>query len=181
MPPASSAKPIAQLLEAGFITTDHQPRYGADTRGITVPNLYRTESSYPKNNAQRNLAGRTHYVDDDTLHGFHSRVISARHTDGGLLFAIVTSDAKDHQNRSRGFRYVIFDLFGTVLERNPSSVDREFFTSSARAEKAMWTALNAIDAHAVTLTAIENAERHHAAEMQRIRLDVARLAKEQAA
>jgi hypothetical protein len=140
-----------------------------------MPNLYRQESSYPKNNAQRNLQGRTHYVDDDTLRGFHSRVISARHTDGGLLFAIVTSDAKDFENRTRGFRYVIFDLFGIVVERNPASVDREYFTSSARAEKAMWSALNDIDAVAITREGITRETRHHIAEMERVGADIDRL------
>lgn len=32
-----------------------------------MPNLYRNEASDPRDNAQRNLSGRTHYVDDDTL------------------------------------------------------------------------------------------------------------------
>ena len=140
-----------------------------------MPNLYRNESDYPKANAQVNLAGRTHYVDDATLKGFYSRIISARHTDGGLLFAIVTSDARDYQNKARGFRYVIFDLFGTVVERNPDSVDREYFTSSARAEKAMWEALNAMDAVAITRAAIDNAAKWHAIEMDRCRADVAKL------
>ena len=140
-----------------------------------MPNLYRSESSYPKDNAQRNLQGRTHYVDDDTLRYFHSRIISARETDGGLLFAIVTSDAKDHKNRSRGFRYVIFDLFGSVVERNPSSVNREYFRTSEKATKAMWAALNALDAVAITQAAVANAEKYHALEMDRVRADVARL------
>lgn len=140
-----------------------------------MPNLYRNESGYPKNNAQRNLQGRTHYVDDDTLRYHHSRVISARHTDGGLLFAIVTSDAKDHQNKSRGFRYVIFDLFGTVVERNPSSVDREFFRTSAQAEKAMWAALNDFDVVKLTCEAIANAEKWHAIEMERTKADMYKL------
>ena len=80
-------------------------------------NLYRDESSYPKANAQLNLCGRTHYVDDDTLRWHKSRVISTHVTDGGLLFAIVTSDALDMDNKRRGFRYVVFGLFGNVLAR----------------------------------------------------------------
>lgn len=82
-----------------------------------MTSLYRNESSDPKRNAQRNLQGRTHYVDDDTLRFHKSRILSARHVDGGLLFAIVTSDATDYQGKTRGFRYVVFDLFGTVLDR----------------------------------------------------------------
>jgi hypothetical protein len=145
-------------------------------REKTMPHLYWNESSYPKINAQRNLCGRTHYVDDATLKGFYSRIISARHTNGGLLFAIVTSDAKDYQNRSRGFRYVIFDLFGNVVERNPNSVDREFFRTSEKAAKAMWAAIAALDAADITRKAIESAERHHAQEMARARADLDKLA-----
>lgn len=140
-----------------------------------MPNLYRNESSYPKNNAQRNLSGRTHYVDGETLRFYKSRIISARETDGGLLFAIVTSDAKDHENKSRGFRYVIFDLFGTVVERNPASVDREYFRTSEKATKAMWAAVNAMDAVAITRAAVANAIKYHDLEMDRVRADIAKL------
>jgi hypothetical protein len=137
-----------------------------------MSSLYRNEASYPKNNAQRNLSGRTHYVDDDTLRWHKSRVISARHTDGGLLFAIVTSDALDMNNSRRGFRFVIFDLFGTVQERTEME---QAFRTSARAEKAMWAELNAMDAPAITRAAIANAEKHHAMEMERMRAEVAKL------
>jgi hypothetical protein len=124
-------------------------------------------------NAQRNLCGRTHYVDDDTLRCRKSRVISTRVIDGGLLFAIVTSDALDMNNTRRGFRYVVFGLFGNVLART------EMFQAcrtSDKARKAMWTALNAIDAKAVTLQAIAEAEAHHAREMAELRAMVAKLA-----
>lgn len=131
--------------------------------------LYRNESSNPKWNAQRNLAGRTHYVDDDTLRFHKSRVLSARHTDEGLLFAIVTSDALDHDNRKRGFRYVIFDLFGHTVDRP----DLEYaYTTSQRATQGMWDALNKIDAKALTLVAIEREELAQFAEMNTLRATV---------
>jgi hypothetical protein len=135
--------------------------------------LYRTEASDPKTNAQRNLCGKTHYVDDDTLRWHHSRVLSARPMDGGLLFGIVTSDALNFDNTRRGFRYVIFDLFGTVLDRP----DLEHaFTSSEKATKAMWAVANAIDAKAVTLAAIEKAANDYAHEMYELRETVERIA-----
>jgi hypothetical protein len=135
--------------------------------------LYSNASSYPKLNAQRNLQGRTHYVDDDTLRGFHSRILSARATHEGMLFAITTSDAGDYQNRTRVHRYVIFDVFGTVLER-PTIEDS--FRTSKQALAAMWKAINAIDAKAVTLAAIENAKRNHAHDMEYLAADIAKLA-----
>src|SRR6185369_14572061 len=134
--------------------------------------LFSNKSSDPKNNAQRNLQGRTHYVDDDTLRWHKSRVLSARHVDNGLLFAIVTSDALDMHNTKRGFRYVIFDIFGTVLDR-PNL--EETYTSSERATKAMWAALNAIDAKAHTFAAINKAREAYAAEMDYLTAQVNKL------
>jgi hypothetical protein len=113
--------------------------------------------SNPKINAQRNLAGRTHYVDDDTLRFHKSRVISARAVDDGLLFAIVTSDALDWNNTRRGYRYVVFDVTGRVVSR----VDLEdAFKTSRQATKAMWAWLNEADAKAITLEAIALAEKN---------------------
>jgi hypothetical protein len=82
-----------------------------------MPNLYYSESRYPKVNAQKNLAGRTHYVDDDTLKYHKSRVMSAHALEHGLLFGIVTADALNAENTKRGFRYVVFDVFGHVVAR----------------------------------------------------------------
>lgn len=134
--------------------------------------LYRNESSHPLSNAQRNLCGRTHYVDGDTLRFHKSRVISARHTDQGLLFAIITSDAVDYQNTRRGFRFVVFDLFGTVLERTRME---SAYRTSAQATKAMWAAVNAIDAKAVTIAAIRRQQQRHLAEMAELELQVSKL------
>ena len=128
--------------------------------------FYKMELSNPKLNAQRNLCGRTHYVDDDTLRWHKSRVLSSGISDNGMLFWIVTSDALDMNNSRRGYRYVVFDIFGHVLSR----VDLEHaFKRREQATKAMWVALNLINAHDVTLKAIENAERDFASEMALLR------------
>ena len=122
--------------------------------------------------------GRTHYVDDDTLSWHKSKVLSARATGDGLLFAITTSDALDMHNTKRGFRYVIFDLSGHVLGRP----DLEHtFKRHEQATKAMWAELNAIDASAVTVQAIERAEKQHAREMGELRATVAKIGTKQAA
>lgn len=81
-----------------------------------------------KATAQRNLSGKTHYVEDDTLKFFHARINSARVAHEGLTFAMVESVAEDFENRARSFRFVAFDLFGTVLN------DRE--SKHAKSEKA---------------------------------------------
>lgn len=129
-------------------------------------NLYREESNYPKVNAQRNLCGRTHYVDDDTLRWHKCRILSSHVTDNGLLFSIVTSDALDCDNTQRGFRYVIFDIFGTVIDR--PNLEETFKTRKA-ATKAMWSALNALDAKALTKAAADTAERNYISEIESLR------------
>jgi len=130
-----------------------------------MTNLYRDEVSDPKRNAQRNLCGRTHYVDDDTLRWHKSRIVSTHVPDEGLLFAIVSSDALDMNNTRRGFRYVIFDVFGTVLGR--TKID-EAFSTSKQAKKAMWSALNEIDAKSITKEAISRSRNQHIAEMDQL-------------
>lgn len=78
---------------------------------------FQQESGDPKTDAQRNLCGRTHYVDDDTLRWHKSRVISTARIADGLLFRVTTSDALDMDNTRRGFRCAVFDAFGTCVWR----------------------------------------------------------------
>lgn len=131
--------------------------------------LFTNKSCDARQNAQQNLMGRTHYVDPDTLRWHKSRVLSARHTDDGLLFAITTSDALDMHNTKRGYRYVIFDVFGTVLGRP----DLEHaFRSHEKCRKAMWAELTAINAVAHTRGAIERSLKSYEAEMARFACEV---------
>ncbi len=78
---------------------------------------FSSQSCDPKYNAQRNLRGLTHYVDDDTLRFHHSRICSTSALHGGLLFRVTCSDALDMHNTKRGFRSAVFDLFGTTVSR----------------------------------------------------------------
>lgn len=80
-------------------------------------NRFREESCYAKENAQRNLTGKTYYVDKGTLRFHKSRVISTHISADGLLFAIVETSAGDWQNKTRVCRSVVFDVFGNVIER----------------------------------------------------------------
>ena len=54
-------------------------------------NKYTEEHSIPKYNAQRNLAGRSHFVDDDTLRYFGARILNANAVANGRLFVIIHS------------------------------------------------------------------------------------------
>ena len=94
--------------------------------------LFGDKSNDPKRNAQQNLTGRTHYADDHTLRFFGSRIVSAYPIDDGLFFKIVESVTTDHNKSRRGFRVVIFDLFGCAVYR-PSF--EECTSTSAAAEK----------------------------------------------
>lgn len=95
--------------------------------------LFDCKSCDPKYNAQSNLDGITHYADDDTLRFFHGRVLASREYAGGLLFGITESVSKDMNNQERGFRCVVFDVFGTVIYR--PELD-EMKTTRKAAEKA---------------------------------------------
>lgn len=125
-------------------------------------NLYDQTGSNPKYMAQRNLEGRTHYVDDETLRFHRSRILRAASHDQGLLFSIITSDAVNPEGSKREFRFVIFDVFGTVLDRPELG---QGYSTSERARKAMYAALDKIDAHAVTLEGIENFRRQNEREV----------------
>jgi hypothetical protein len=133
-------------------------------------NLYRDESSYAKPNAQRNLCGRTHFVDEATLRFHHSRVVRARVHDRGLLFSVITSDALDYANTKRGFRYSIFDVFGNVVAR-PELADA--FKTSEQASKAMYAVLNCMNAFDVTRAAIESARSGFESELAQLERTVA--------
>ena|SRR3990167_3093530 len=126
-------------------------------------NLYRNESSNVKHNAQRNLMGRTHYVDDETLRFHESRVSYSEHKASGLLFALITKERCD------GYRFTIFDVFGFVADRHP--VD-SFFPTKKAAEKAMDEWLSLADAKAITREAIRRETRNHARDMERLTLDM---------
>jgi len=79
--------------------------------------VYTDHASDPKLNAQRNLDGRTHYVENGTLGWHKARVLSCCTSHAGQLLTIIESVALDWDNTKRGFRYVTFDLFGTVISR----------------------------------------------------------------
>lgn len=79
--------------------------------------MFSDKASYPKPNAQANLQGRTHFVDDDTLRFFGSRILSAHEKEAGLLFVIIESSYLDWNKTKRGFRFAVFDVFGTCIAR----------------------------------------------------------------
>ena len=104
------------------------------------------KSSTPKWNAQRNLEGRTHFADDDTLKYFGSRIIMSSDHDDGLLFSIIESSYADYAKTRRTFRFAVFDVFGTCIER--PDVEHGCSTSTAaRKARHDWLLTFDISAH----------------------------------
>lgn len=129
-------------------------------------NLYENNSSYAKVNAQNNLCGRTHYVDDSTLRFHKGRILRAKATCDGLLFYIIESCAADMHNTRRIFRPVIFDIAGHVISR-PALEDG--CKTRAQAEKMLWAEMEKIDNKASALAAVDRAEKYAMEDYVRIR------------
>ena len=87
--------------------------------------------SSAKHEAQEALRGRTHYVDDSTLKYFHARITAARPIMEGLFFEIMESSSLDMRNTARGFRVVVFDVFGETVYR-PALDDMKATSTAAR-------------------------------------------------
>ena len=104
--------------------------------------LYDNKSSYPKNNAQLNLEGRSHFATDSALRFFGARINSAHHTASGLLFFIVESSFLDMQKTRRGFRFHLFDIFGNEIGNQ--ELDQAVKTSD-QARKAGYQFLDNFD------------------------------------
>lgn len=135
--------------------------------------LFRNESSDPTRNAERNLSGRTHYVDPDTRRFHKARVNSAREVQGGTLFYLIESVAMDMDNRKRGFRYVVFDVSGYVVARVALE---NCWGTSEKAATACYAWMATADGIAITEEAIKRQERHNADKTERLRAKLAELA-----
>ena len=70
----------------------------------TGETLFGTQHHDARIDAQRNLAGRSHYCDSDTLRYFHSRILASREIYSGAFFLITESVATDPRNSERGVR-----------------------------------------------------------------------------
>lgn len=114
-------------------------------RSVYAVRLYDdTGGSYgaAKTFAQRQLSGRTHFADDDSLRYFHSRIVKARVTENGVFFWLIECGALAFENKRRGYRYALFDVFGTCVAR-PEIADAR--PTKVGAEKAFLAFYNAFD------------------------------------
>lgn len=114
---------------------------------------FTSHSCNPKYNAQRNLAGRTHYADDDTLAFFKARILSARDEANGLLFILLESVSGISKDARKTKRAVIFDVFGTVV--NDRDGENAWHATSNKARKGAMEFVESFDAVSHTLAELE--------------------------
>ena len=82
----------------------------------SLPKRYNREySDNPTISAQKNLEGRTYYVEPQNLKHHGSRVLSALPVSDGAFFKIIETISIDYEQTKRGYRAVVFDLFGTII------------------------------------------------------------------
>ena len=94
---------------------------------------YQSKSSYPDSDAQRNLEGRTHYADPETLKCFKSRILRGTHSKNGLYYILQESLPYGGFDAARQRRNVVFDIFGSVVtdsrdhaHKSAKAADKEY-------------------------------------------------------
>jgi hypothetical protein len=109
---------------------------------------YRNESCRADYDAQRNLQGRTHYVDPDTLRGFQARILNGGHVADGLLYWILESVQSRPQHGGYTRRAIVFDVFGDIVNDRAtlSESQGEWFRDTAKAEQAAAAFIAGFDA-----------------------------------
>ena len=129
-----------------------------------ITNKFHRISDNIKYNAQVNLGGRSHFVDDETLQYFGGRILSACDEAGGRLFVVVYSQKRGFDDRRREFGYAIFDLAGQAISCSGGGGrddPDDHFKTSATARKYCAKALAKIDAEQVTADAITYVTRNN--------------------
>ena len=123
---------------------------------------FRYESSYPEYDASRNLQGRTHYADPDTLKAFKAKILNGGCTKDGLLYWLVESVQSRPNHGGYTRRAVVFDVFGTVVNERADmrETQGEWFKDTRKAEESAFAFLKSFDAVThTTKTLKENAKR----------------------
>lgn len=115
--------------------------------------LYKDRAGMPLNQAQRNLEGRTHYVDDATLRSFVAKIHSVSIMDEGLILGLVESvQAGPNSESGRLYRPVLFDVFGNTI----ALPDLEHsFKTLKQAQSEFWKAADEVDAVELTIEGLK--------------------------
>lgn len=116
---------------------------------------YKEHYMHERGDAQLNLSGRSHYVNDEALKYFKARINYARPHHGGLLYAIIESFecfVTGEDSEVRRHRGVVFDITGGIVY-HPNG-DESFKTSKA-AKVAMQSFLDSFDSIKHTREALD--------------------------
>ena len=125
--------------------------------------------SSAKIDAQENLNGLTHYVDNETLKYFGSRINQTFILGDGLLFGLIESVYLTYKKTSRGFRFVIFDITGNVVER--ADLDSTY-SSAKSAKKYMYEYLETVDPKEITKKALQDKKKYLLRDIEKIDEDI---------
>lgn len=100
--------------------------------------FYRCESGDETSDAERNLQGRTHYVDETTRRYFGSRILAAGRSKDNLLYWLVESVSSRPNAGRFTRRAVVFDVFGTVINERADMADKQgdWFADTDKAIKS---------------------------------------------
>jgi hypothetical protein len=128
--------------------------------------LYECRHHEPTYDAQRNLDGRSHYVDDRTLGYFGSRILHAEHAARGTLFVLIESRGIESRAGRRRMRVVVFNIAGHVVAH--ASADT-WYSTTRDARRAIPAVLESIDANAENARALDSLEAWNTDEIRRAR------------
>tara|TARA_R110001599_G_scaffold7910_1_gene38099 strand:- start:529 stop:939 length:411 start_codon:yes stop_codon:yes gene_type:complete len=84
-----------------------------------------------KYEAQRQLSGITHYVDDDTLRYFKCRILRVIFSEDGLTLGLIMSQPNYEKNDKREYKAALINVFGSIRDY------REFYDTKAEAVDAL--------------------------------------------
>tara|TARA_R110000824_G_C14866326_1_gene641803 strand:+ start:129 stop:599 length:471 start_codon:yes stop_codon:yes gene_type:complete len=126
-----------------------------------------------KYEAQRQLSGITHYVDDDTLKYFKCRILDVIFSNDGLTLGLVMSQPNYEKNDKREYKVTLFNVFGSTgfinLVNNKLSdygtpviselnvVESEFYETKAEALNA----LNELSEHPLIKAWVKDSAESH--------------------
>lgn len=115
--------------------------------------LFRQRSGMPLNQAQRNLEGLTHYVDDKSLSAFVAQIHHVYILEEGLLLALIESvQAGPNKESGRVYRPVLFDVFGNVIHQ-PTIDDSADSLKKANAQ--LWQVVDEMDGVQITIDGLK--------------------------
>ena len=78
---------------------------------------FKEYSANHKRNAQANLSGLSHYVDNETLKFFNARVVESKVSYCGLYFILIETKSADYENKTRCKRATVFNIMGKILHQ----------------------------------------------------------------